>query len=175
MAMVLLDPRPIQNWLDEQHGGDQLIAFTRVMTPANIEVAELSAGGGNVGSTEATRQLLGLDREHRSWLLGGRAGVLTVTATHFYLLRLGGLKEKVKDTVFDAPRAQVQFTANDLTIDKLDWRHWLVTGLPDGKYLLEPQILGKAGKPSKIASGSTAFLAALGEQVQHLKGHAPGA
>ena len=175
MALVLLDPGPIQSWLDERHGGDKLIAFTRVMTPANSEVAEFSAGGGNVGSTEATRQLLGLDRESRSWLLGGRAGVLTLTATHFYLLRLGGLKERVKETAFDAPRVEMQFTANDLTIDKHDWRHWLVTGLPDGKYLLEPQILGKAGKPSKIAPGSTDFLAALGEQVQHLRGRAPDA
>ncbi len=166
MAMVLLDPGPVQTWLDEEHGGDELLAFTRVMTPANYDVAEFSAGGGNVGSTEATRQSLGLDPENRSWVLGGRAGLLTLTATHFYILRLGGLKEKIKDTAFDAPRTQMQFTANDLTIDKLDWRHWLVTGFPDGRHLLEPQIMGKAGKPSKIAPGSDAFLAELGDQAQ---------
>jgi hypothetical protein len=173
--MVLLEPGPIQNWLDEHHDGDKLLAFTRVMTPANHEIAELSVGGGNVGSTEATRRSVGLDQEKRSWLLGGRAGLLTLTATHFYLLRLGGLKEKIKETAFDAPRSQMLFTANDLTVDTRDWRHWVVAGLPDGKYLLEPQILGKAGKPSKIAPGSDAFIAELGDQVRHLTGGAPTA
>jgi hypothetical protein len=110
--------------------------------------------------------LLGLDPEKRSWLLGGRAGLLTLTATHFYILRLGGLKEKIKETAFDAPRAQMQFTTNDLTIDKLHWRHWLVTGFADGTHLLEPQVMGKAGKPSKIAPGSDAFLTELGDEAQ---------
>jgi hypothetical protein len=175
--MVLLDPGPVQQWLDEHHGGDKLIAFTRVITPANyeIETAGVSSGGGNVGSTEATRQMLGLDLENKSWLLGGRAGLLTITATHFYVLRLGGLKEKIKETIFDAPRSQMQFTANDLRIHKLDWRHWLVTGFHDGKYLLEPQVMGKMGKPSKVAPGSDALVAELGEQVQHLTGDAPTA
>jgi hypothetical protein len=35
------------------------------------------------------------------------------------------------------------------------------------------QILGKAGKPSKIAPGSEAILAELGDQVQHPPGDAP--
>ncbi len=167
--MILLEPAPVQKWLDEQHGGDRLIAFTRVMTPSNVEVSDLG-GGGNVGSVEATRQALELEPDQRSWLLGGRAGLLTVTATHFYLLRLGGLKEKIKETIFDAPRAEMHFIANDLAIGKIDWRHWLVTGFSDGRYLLEPQVLGKSGKPSKIAPGSESFLGELGDQVQHLRG-----
>ena len=167
MAMILLEPDPVQKWLDEQHGGDRLIAFTRVMTPSNVEVSDLG-GGGNVGSVEATRQALELDPDQRSWLLRGRAGLLTVTATHFYVLQLGGLKEKIKATIFDAPRPQMHFTANDVTIGKITWRHWLVTGFPDGRYLLEPQVLGKSGKPSKIAPGSETFLAELGDRVRHL-------
>ncbi|MEQ8840243.1 MAG: hypothetical protein RIB98_04630 [Acidimicrobiales bacterium] len=169
--MALLDPGPVQKWLDEQHGGDELVAFTRVMTPTNHEIADVgpgggSAGGGSVGSTEATRQSLGLDPQNKSWLLHGRAGLLVVTATHFYLLRLGGLKEKIKETLFDTPRTQIRVTALDHTIDRIDWRHWLIEGLPDGAYLLEPQVLGKGGKPSKIAPGSNAFLAQLGDQAQ---------
>ena len=171
--MVLLEHAPVQKWLDEEHGGDQLIALTRVITPANTEVTEFGTGGGNVGSTEATRELLGLDPEKRSWLLGGRAGLLTLTATRFYVLRLGGLKEKIKETAFDAPRADMQFAAHDLTVGRLDWRHWLVTGFPDGRHLLEPQVMGKEGKPSKIAPGSDAFLAELGDQVKHLSSDAP--
>ncbi len=167
MAMVLLDPEPVQRWLDENHGGDKLVAFTRVIRPGNYEVTAMGSGSGNVGSTEDTRELLGLDPEERSWLLGGRAGLLTLTATHFYLLRLGGLREKIKETLFDAPRTQMRFTAHDLGIDRIDWRHWMVTGFPDAKYLLEPQVIGKPGKPSKIAPGSDAFLAALGDQVHH--------
>jgi len=42
-----------------------------------------------------------------------------------------------------------------------------VSGLPDGKCLLEPQVIGKQGEPSKIAAGSDAFLAELREEVQH--------
>ena len=173
--MVLLDPGPVQTWLDEQHGGDELIAFTRVMTPANAEIiaADVSVGGGNVGSTESTRQLLGLDIENKSWLLGGSAGLLTLTATRFYVLKLGGFKEKIKKTAVEAPRVQMQFACRDLEADRRDWRHWLVTGFPDDKYLLEPQIMGKAGKASKVASGSDAFLAELGDQVQHLTGDEP--
>jgi hypothetical protein len=117
--------------------------------------------------------LVGLDLEKSSWLLGKRAGLFALTNAHFYVLRIGGLKEKIKETAFDAPRAQMQFTAHDLENNRLAWRHWVVTGLPDGKYLLEPQILSKAGKPSKIAPGSDAFLAELGDQVQHLTGDAP--
>ena len=171
--MVLLDPGPVQSWLDDRHGGDRVIAVTRVMTPANVEVAEFGAGGHGVGSTEPTRKLLGLDPENRSWLLAGKAGVFALTATKFYVLRLGGFKEKIKETIFEAPRAQMQFTANDLTVGKLDWRHWLVTGFPDGRYLLEPQIMAKSGTPSKIAPGSNGFLAELGDQVQRLTGNAP--
>lgn len=175
MAMVLLDPEPVQKWLDEQHGGDRLIAFTRVMTPANPEVvvADVSVGGGGTGSTEGTRQLFGLDLEDKSWLLGGSAGLLTLTATRFYVLRLGGFKEKIKKTAFDAPRDQMQFACRDLEADRRNWRHWLVTGFPDGKYLLEPHVMGKAGKPSKVAPGSDAFLAELGDRVQHRAGGAP--
>jgi hypothetical protein len=168
MAMVLLDPDVVQNWLDEHHDGDTLVAFTRVMTPANTEVTEFSAGGANIGSTEATRQRQGLDPEKMSWLIRGKAGLLTLTATKFYVLKLGGLKERIKATVFEAPRDQMRFVAHDLTVDRREWRHWLVTGFPDDEYVLEPQIMGKAGKPSKIAPGSDAFLAALGDQVQHL-------
>ena len=77
------------------------------------------AGGDGIGSTEPTRKLLGLDLENRSWLLTGKAGLLVLTATKFYVLRLGGFKEKIKETIFEAPRAQMQFTANDLTVGKL--------------------------------------------------------
>jgi len=100
------------------------------MSPANIEVSELSAGGDNVGSTEPTRKLLGLDPESRSPLLAGKAGLLALTGTKSYVPRLGGFKEKPKETIFEAPRAQMQFTANDVTVGKLDWRHWLVKGFP---------------------------------------------
>lgn len=171
--MVLLEHGPVQKWLDQQHGGDKLIALTRVMTPTNDDFTEFGTGDGNVGSTEATRQSLGLDREKTSWLLARRAGLLTLTATHFYVLRLGGFKEKIKETAFDAPRAEMQFAAHDLLVGRLDWRHWLVTGFPDGRYLLEPQVMGKEGKPSKIAPGSDAFLAELGDQVQHLSSDVP--
>ncbi len=91
-----------------------------------------------------------------------------LTATKFSVLWLGGFKEKIKETLFEAPRAQMQFTANDLTVGKLDWRHWLVTGFPDGRYLLEPQVMAKSGTPSKVAPGSNGFLAELGDQVQRL-------
>ena len=166
--MVLLDPGPVQSWLDDQHGGDKLIAATRVVTPANIEVTEFSAGGDGIGSTESTRKLLGLEPENRSWLLAGKAGTLVLTATKFYVLRLGGFKEKIKETIFEAPRPQMHFAARDLTVGKIGWRHWLVTGFPDGRYLLEPQILAKSGTPSKVAPGSDGFLAELGDQVQRL-------
>lgn len=173
MAMVLLERRPIQQWLDEHHGGDELIAFTRVTTPTNYQVTDVSAGGSNLGSMEVSMQLLALDEEKKSWLLGGRAGLLTLTRTHFYLLRLGGMKEKIKATVFDAPRAQLEFAVHDLSIGRLDWRHWLVMGLPDGEYLLELQVLGKSGKPSKVAPGSDAFRVELGDRVQQLSIDAP--
>ena len=170
--MAVFDLGTVQSWFDEQHGGDRVLAATRVMTPANVEVSELGVGGHGVGSTEPTRKLLGLDLENRSWLLTGKAGLLVLTATKFSVLRLGGFKEKIKETLFEAPRAQMQFTANDLTVGKLDWRHWLVTGFPDGRYLLEPQVMAKSGTPSKVAAGSNGFLAELGDQVQRLAGSA---
>ena len=170
--MVLFDLGTVQSWLDDRHGGDRVIAVTRVMTPANYEVAEFGAGSDRIGSTEPTRKLLGLDLENRSYLLNGKAGLLVLTATKFYVLRLGGFKEKIKETLFEAPRAQMQFTANDLTVDKYGWRHWLVTGFPDGRYLLEPQIMAKSGTPSKVAPGSNGFLDELGDQVQRLAGSA---
>lgn len=171
--MTVFDLGTVQSWLDDQHGGDRVLAVTRVMTPANVEVSELGVGGHGVGSTEPTRKLLGLDPENRSWLLAGKAGLLVLTATKFHVLRLGGFKEKIKETIFEAPRAQMAFTANDLTVGKLDWRHWLVTGFPDGRYLLEPQVMAKSGTPSKVAPGSNGFLAELGDQVQHLAGTHP--
>jgi len=108
---------PVQKWLDDQHGGDKLVACTRLMTPTNYQVTPMG-NHGKVGSTEPTRILLGLDPEKRSLALGWRPGLLTLTATHFYLLRL------------------------------------------------EPQVLGKQGKPWKLTSGSNAFSAELGEELQ---------
>lgn len=89
------------------------------------------------------------------------------------MLRLGGLKEKIKETSFEAARAEMQFAAHDLTVGPHDWRHWLVMGFPDGHYLLESQIMGKEGKASKIAPGSDAFRAELGDQGQRLSSDAP--
>lgn len=168
MAMVLLDPTAVQQWLDEHHGGDRLVSFTRVVTPANYQVTP-GGGASKVGSTEPTMQRLGLDREDASWLLGGKAGLLTLTATNFYLLRLGGLREKIKATAFDGPRDQMQFVAHDLRVHQLDWRHWVTTGFPDGKFLLVPQVVASKGKPTKIGIGSDAFLAELGNQAKHLR------
>ncbi len=173
--MTVFDLGTVQSWLDDQHGGDRVLAVTRVMTPANVEVSDLGVGGHGVGSTEPTRKLLGLDLENRSWLLAGKAGLLVLTATKFYVLRLGGFKEKIKETIFEAPRAQMQFVANDLTVGKYGWRHWLITGFLDGRYLLEPQLIAKSSTPTKVAPGSDGFLAELGDQVQRLAGDNPTA
>ena len=43
--MAIFDLGHVQSWLDDQHGGDRVLAVTRVMTPANYEVAEFGAAG----------------------------------------------------------------------------------------------------------------------------------
>jgi hypothetical protein len=37
----------------------------------------------------------------------------------------------------------MHFAAPDLKVHQICWRHWLVRGFPDGKYLREPQVMGK--------------------------------
>ncbi|MFT6291397.1 MAG: hypothetical protein ACJAR2_001999 [Ilumatobacter sp.] len=54
-----------------------------------------------------------------------------------------GFWEKIKKTVFDAPRSAMHFAAPDLKVHQICWRHWLVRGFPDGKYLRDPQVMGK--------------------------------
>ncbi len=166
--MVLLDPVPVQAWLDEHQAGERLVAFTRVMRPPNYEVSDMGRGG--IGDITATPKLLGLDPANEARLLGGRAGLFVLTAAHFYVLRLGGLREKIKETLLGMRRSEVEFTAHDLVLEGRNFRHWVVT-LPDGRYLLEPQILGKPGKPSRILPGSESFRTELGAQANYMGGH----
>ena len=165
MGKVGFDPAPVQAWLDERHGGDQLLAFTRVFTPSGVSPSDGSSV--DVTGVASTRGVLGLDPAQQYPVLGMSVGLFAISPQQFYVLRVGGLRPRIKATVIESPRAQVTISVRDLEHNRQWWRHWVI-GLPDGRFILEPQCLGKAGKPSKVAPASEHFFVALADQVRRV-------
>jgi hypothetical protein len=166
-SKVGFDPEPVQAWLDEQHGGERLVAFTRVSSVSFSSGSEFGSDQGSVTNTAATAGMLGLDPTQQWPGNLGSVTLLVLTADHFHILHVGGLRPRIKRTLISEPLDRVTFAVRDVEESRRLWRHWIV-GLPDGRHVVDAQGMGKAGKPGKLVPTSDSFLAALGDRVRNL-------
>lgn len=80
-SKVGFDPEPIQAWLDEQHGGGRLVAFTRVSTVGVTTGSTYGNHSGSLTNTAATAAMLGLDPTQQWPGLLGSVGLLASETT----------------------------------------------------------------------------------------------
>ena len=112
-------PEPIQVWLDEQHGGDRLVAFTRVFNPSVITGSTYGNNKqGPVTNTATTAAMLGLDPIQQWPGLLGSVGLLVLTADYFYILKVTKLRPRIKSTVFSEALDRVTFAVRDFEESK---------------------------------------------------------
>ncbi len=166
---VGFDPGPLAGWLAVNAPGEQLAAFTRVMTPSGVggDVGGVDGSVDDLAGMDATLRALGLSRDQQIPVLIGSVGLLVVTPTTFRVLRVGGLKPRIKNETFAAPLDAVTFRYVDDDRSRYTWRHWVI-GLPDGRFIAEPQSLGRPGKPTKIVAASDHFVATLGPRAERI-------
>lgn len=154
----------IVSWIRDQHG-DTVQAWMRVATVSAPAASPTVRGSVTASKVFDLVADCGRTPGDAEGLLFGSVGAWVLSPSTLRVVRLSGVRERVKHTVFETPRSNLgRLTYRDHRAYGNELRALLLE-LVDGGFLYETTHLAQRSKPGKFAPQVERFFAAFGPNV----------